>query len=152
MSTDKTVASDLMKTLEDGKDGFAKAAGLVEQGSPELCATFLRLSHQRSSFHDELQKMAKDYGDPIEASGTIAAAFHRGWMTLKDTVSGSDPTGVLDVAVQGEEHAVKTYETALESSDLTAGLRLVVARQMDDVSRAYIEVKALRDAHNAKAA
>lgn len=152
MSTDKTVASDLMKTLEDGKDGFAKAAALVEQGSPELCPTFLRLSEQRRSFYDELHKMAKDYGDPIEASGTIAAAFHRGWMTLKDAVSGSDPSGVLDAAVQGEEHAVKTYETALESSDLSSGLRLVLVRQMDDVSKAYIEVKALRDAHRAKAA
>lgn len=152
MSTDKTVASDLMKTLEDGKDGFAKAAALVEQGSPELCPTFLRLSEQRRSFYDELHKMAKDYGDPIEASGTIAAAFHRGWMTMKDAVSGSDPSGVLDAAVQGEEHAVKTYETALESSDLSSGLRLVLVRQMDDVSKAYIEVKALRDAHRAKAA
>ena len=152
MSTDKTVASDLMKTLEDGKDGFAKAAALVEQGSPELCPTFLRLSEQRRSFYDELHKIAKDYGDPIEASGTIAAAFHRGWMTLKDAVSGSDPSGVLDAAVQGEEHAVKTYETALESSDLSSGLRLVLVRQMDDVSKAYIEVKALRDAHRAKAA
>lgn len=152
MSTDKNVASDLMKTLEDGKDGFAKAAGLLEKDSPELCATFLRLSQQRSSFYDELQKMAKDYGDPIAESGTIAAAFHRGWMALKDAVSGSDPAGVLDAAVQGEEHAVKTYETALESSDLSSGLRLVLARQMDDVSKAYIEVKKLRDAHQAKAA
>lgn len=152
MSTDKNVASDLMKTLEDGKDGFAKAAALLEQGSPELSSTFLRLSQQRSSFYDELHEMAKDYGDRIEASGTIAAAFHRGWMTLKDMVSGSDPAGVLDAAVQGEEHAVKTYETALESSDLSSGLRLVLVRQMDDVSKAYIEVKALRDAHQANAA
>ena len=152
MSTDKNVASDLMKTLEDGKEGFAKAAGLLEKDSPELCATFLRLSQQRSSFYDELHKMAKDYGDPIEESGTIAAAFPRGWMALKDAVSGSDPAGVLDAAVQGEEHAVKTYETALESSDLSSGLRLVLARQMDDVSKAYIEVKELRDAHQAKSA
>ncbi len=152
MSTDKNVASDLMKTLEDGKDGFARGAALLEEDSPELCPTFLRLSLQRSAFYDELHKMAKDYGDPIEASGTIAAAFHRGWMTLKDAVSGSDPAGVLDAAVQGEEHAVKSYEMALESSDLSSGLRLVLARQMDDVSKAYIEVKALRDAHQAKAA
>ena len=152
MSTDKNVTSDLMKTLEDGKDGFAKAAGLVEQDSPEVAATFRRLGEQRSSFYDELHKMAIDYGDPIEESGTIAAAIHRGWMTLKDAVSGSDPAGVLDAAVQGEEYAVKSYETALESSDLSSGLRLVLVRQMTDVSSAYIEVKALREAHKTKAA
>lgn len=152
MSTDKNVASDLMKTLEDGKDGFAKAAGLVEKDSPELCATFRRLSEQRSSFYNELQEMAEDYGDPIETSGTIAAALHRGWMAIKDAVSSSDSAGVLDAAVQGEEHAVKTYETALESSDLSSGLRLVLARQMDDVVKACVEVTALRDAQKVNAA
>ena len=45
----------------------------------------------------------------------------------------------------------KSYETALESSDLSSGLRLVLARQMDDVLTAYIEVKALRDAHQTNA-
>jgi uncharacterized protein (TIGR02284 family) len=151
MSTDKTVTSDVMKTLEDGKEGFAKAASLVEQDAPEVCATLLRLSEQRKSFHEELQEMAKDYGDAIEESGTIAAALHRGWMTLKDAVSGSDAAGVLDAAVQGEEHAVKTYETALESPDISSGLRLVLVRQMADVSKAYEEVVLLRNTHKAAA-
>lgn len=152
MSTDKHVTSDLMKTLENGREGFAKAAGLVEQNSPQVAVSFRRLSQQRSSFYDELQKMAKDYGDPIEEDGTIAAAIHRGWMTIKDAVSGSDPVGALEAAVQGEEHAVKEYEDALESPDLSTGLRLVLVRQAADIKKAEAEVKAIRDAHKAAAA
>jgi uncharacterized protein (TIGR02284 family) len=152
MSTDKDVTQDLMKTLENGKEGFEKAAGLVEEKSPDVAATFRRLSMQRGSFYDELHKMAKDYGDPIDESGTIAAALHRGWMSLKDAVSGSDPTGVLDAAEQGEEHAAKEYEKALAMSDLSTGLRLVLVRQQAEVAKAHAEVKALRDAHKTKAA
>lgn len=146
MPTDNIVTSDILKTLEDGKHGFAKAAALMEKDAPEVCSTFVRLSQQRSSFYDELQEIAKDFDDPVEANGTIAAAIHRSWMTLKDALSGSDPAGVLDAAVQGEEHAVKSYETALEASDLSSGLRVVLVRQMAGVSNAYGEVKALRDA------
>ena len=152
MSTDRDVTSDLMKTLENGKEGFEKAAGLVEKDSPETAAVFRRLSQQRSSFYNELQKMALDYGDPIEESGTIAAAMHRGWMALKDAVSGSDPDGALDAAEQGEDHAVKEYEKGLGMPDLSSGLRLVLVRQLADISKAHTEVKALRDAHKAKAA
>lgn len=152
MSTDKNITSDLMKTLENGKDGFAKAADLVEHDSPEVAVTFRRLSLERSSFYDELQELAKDYGDSVEESGTIAAAIHRGWMAIKDAVSGSDPIGALDAAVQGEEHAITEYEKALDAESLSTGLRLVLLRQKGDISKACQEVKAIRDAHKAPAA
>ncbi|MGH8925682.1 MAG: hypothetical protein ACRDWA_13755 [Acidimicrobiia bacterium] len=35
-------------------------------------------------------------------------------MAVKDAVTGSDPGAVLDVAEQGEEHAVAEYERAME--------------------------------------
>ena len=152
MSTDKDVTRDLMKTLENGKEGFEKAAGLVEKDAPETAVTFRRLSQQRSTFYAELQKMALDYGDPIEEDSTIVAALHRGWMSLKDALSGSDPTGALDAAEQGEDHAVKDYEKALGEPDLSSGLRLVLVRQLGDITKAHTEVKALREAHKAKAA
>ncbi len=151
MSTDKKVTSDVMKTLEDGKEGFEKAARLLEQDAPTVSATFLRLSRQRNSFYDELQELAKDYGDSIEEDGTVAAALHRGWMKVKDALSGSDAEGVLDAAVQGEEHAVNVYEDALESSDISPELRGVLVRQMGDVVKACSEVTALRAAHTVKA-
>jgi uncharacterized protein (TIGR02284 family) len=148
MSTDKSVTEDLMKTLENGKEGFEKAAGLVEKDNPTTAATFRRLAQQRATFYGELQEMAKNYGDKVEESGSIAAALHRGWMSLKDAVAGSDPKGALDAAEQGEDHAVKAYEKALEETDMSTELRTVVSRQFTSVKTAHDEVKALRDAHD----
>jgi uncharacterized protein (TIGR02284 family) len=146
MSTDAAVTKDLIQTLEDGKDGFAKGADKLQgDDATQIAATFRELSAQRAKMSDELQELAKDYGDDIEESGTVAAALHRGWMSLKDVVAGSDPKGVLDVAEQGEDHAVQEFEKALQA-DISAGLRTVVERQLLDVRSAHDQVKALRDA------
>jgi uncharacterized protein (TIGR02284 family) len=147
MSTDEAVTKDLVQTLEDGEEGFAKGADkLTETEAPELAATFRRYSEQRKAFSAELRGMAAGYGDHVDDSGTVAAAVHRGWMSLKDALAGSDPKGVLDAAEQGEDHAVKEFDKALEA-DISAGLRTVVERQRIEVRAAHDDVRALRDAH-----
>ncbi len=147
MSTDEAVTKDLIETLADGEEGFSKGADkLAESNSPELAASFRTFSQQRAGFCAELRSMAADYGDQINESGSIAAAVHRGWLSLKDALSGSDPKGVLDAAEQGEDHAVKTYEKALDA-DISDGLRTVVQRQFVDVKAAHDTVRNLRDAH-----
>ena len=147
MSTDAAVTKDLIETLEDGKDGFAKGAEkLTADGSADNAATFREFSAQRERFADELRGLAQSYGDDIDDNGSVAAAVHRGWMSLKDALSGDDPKGVLDVAEQGEDHAVKQFEKAL-TEDITPGLRTVVERQLRDVQAAHDTVRSLRDAN-----
>jgi len=148
MSTDEAVAKDLIETLEDGKDGFAKGAEKLDgTDAPELAATFRQLSDQRARFSAELREMAKDYGDQINESGSVVATLHRGWMSLKDALAGSGPDGVLDAAEQGEDHAVKEYEKAL-TDDISAGLRTIVERQFAEVKAAHDQVRSLRDSHS----
>jgi uncharacterized protein (TIGR02284 family) len=146
MSNDAAVTKDLIQTLEDGKDGFAKGAEKLEQdGEAALAATFRELSAGRAAMADELQQIAASYGDQIEESGSIAAKAHRGWMAVKDAFAGSDPDGVLDAAEQGEDHAVSEFQDALEA-DISPEFKAVVARQADQVRAAHDQVKALRDA------
>ena len=148
MSTDAAVTKDLVQTLEDGKEGFAKGAvKLDDTKSPELAATFRKYSDQRSEFATELQTMAKEYGDHIEESGSVAAAVHRGWLSLKDALAGSSPKGVLEAAEKGEDHAVKEYEKALQA-DLSPALRTVVERQFAEVKAAHDAVSSLAKSQN----
>jgi uncharacterized protein (TIGR02284 family) len=147
MSTDAAVTRDLIATIEDGKEGFAKGAEkLADSDRPELAATFRELSEQRAQFAIELQSMAQAYGDDIRESGSLAGVLHRGWMSLKDALAGTDPEGVLDVAEQGEDHAVSEYEKAL-AQDISGDLRTVVERQFTEVRAAHNRVRSLRSAH-----
>ena len=148
MSTDASVTKQLVETLEDGKNGFAKGAEkLASSNQPQLSQTFAQYSQQRAGFAAELNAMAKSYGDDAEDSGTLTAAVHRGWMSLKDALSGDGPQGVLDVAAQGESHAVTEFEKALKD-DISDGLRVVVQRQFADIQAAHAAVSSMRAANS----
>ena len=146
MSKDAKVTKDLMETLEDGRKGFTQAAEkLAESDRADLAPKFRELAEQRAGFYAELEKMAAAYGDDLDEDGSVGAAVHRGWMSLKDALSGSDPDGVLDAAEQGEDHAVSEYQDALEQ-DISADLKQTIQRQYTAIQTAHGEVKALRDA------
>ncbi|CAN5288192.1 hypothetical protein BH18ACT5_BH18ACT5_11910 [soil metagenome] len=147
MSTDEAVTQDLIETLEDGKKGFAEAAEkLAETDRKDLVSKFESYSAQRGEFANELRNIAKSYGDNITESGSVGAAMHRGWMAVKDAVAGSNAEGVLDVAEQGEDHAVSEYEKALDNTEISIDLRNVIERQFAAVQAAHDEVRSLRDA------
>ena len=138
MSTDESVTQDLIQTLEDGNDGYTKGADkLDELGESPLASRFRELAEQRTRFADELQSMAAAYGDHVDRSGSVVAALHRGWMSLKEALSASDAKAILDVAKQGEDHAVSEFDKAIDQ-DISGDLREVVQRQA-------IEVTAARD-------
>jgi uncharacterized protein (TIGR02284 family) len=146
MPADTATIKHLIETVEDGKAGFEKGAEKLESSSqPDLAARFRRFSAQRAAFSTELRSLAASRGEAIDESGSMAGALHRGWLSLKDALSGSDPHGVLDAAEQGEDHAVKEYKDALDS-DLSPDVRQVVARQFTQVVAAHDEVRAVRAA------
>jgi len=143
MSTDAMVTKDLMQTVEDGRNGFADAADkLADTDRPDLAPRFRDFSEQRSAMYTELETLAAAYGDDVDEDGSVAAALHRGWMSLKDALTGSSADGVLDVAVQGEDHAVSEYRKALEE-DVSPELAEVIRRQFVDITAVHDEVKRL---------
>jgi uncharacterized protein (TIGR02284 family) len=145
MTDDKKVAKELVETLKDGEHGFASAAEkLRESDRSEWASTLQRLSEQRAGFCREIVEMGHDYGDDVDESGSVAAAVHRGWIALKDALTGDDAGAVLGAAVTGEEHAVSEYDDALDK-DLSDGFRQVVTKQRAAVVAARDEVKALQD-------
>jgi uncharacterized protein (TIGR02284 family) len=146
VTDDKDAAKELVETLRDGERGYATAAEKVRDGDHAAWATTLqRFSEQRVDFRREIVEMGHDYGEDVDESGTMTAALHRGWIALKDALTGDDPDSVLGACVTGENHAVSEYEKALKQ-DLSAGFREVVTRQHAAVVAARDEVKALQSA------
>lgn len=146
MSTDARVTKDLMQTLKDGEDGFAKAADKVGDSAQDATASTLRqFSGQRAQFYAELDRLAQAYGDDVDDGGSVAGAVHRGWISLKDALTGDSPKAVLEAALTGEDHAVKEYEDAL-GKDLSPDLRTVVERQFGEIRHARDTVENLASA------
>jgi len=145
MSVDESVTTDLIQTLQDGQEGYTAAAEKLSTGDHAQWSPRLQeLALQRATFAAELTTMAAAYGDAITEDGTVAGTLHRGWMALKDALSGSDSSAVLDAAEQGEDHAVGVYRKALDQ-ELSTDLRAVVERQFTEVRAAHDEVRAMRN-------
>ncbi|WP_139977819.1 ferritin-like domain-containing protein [Nocardioides litoris] len=144
MTDDAKAAKELVETLKDGEKGFADAADKLRDSDHAAWATVLhRLSEQRKDFQREIVDLGHAYGDDVDKSGTLTAAVHRGWLSLKDALTGDSAEGVLKAVLTGEDHAISEYDDALEE-DLSAGFREVVTRQRAAVVAARDEVKALQ--------
>ena len=147
MSSDAKVAKDLVETLKDGQKGYAAAAEkLTDSKRPEWAATMTRLQQQRVQFAQEIVDLGHEYGDDVDESGSVLGTLHRGWLSLKDALTGDDPSGVLGAAVSGEEHTVSEYEKAVADKDLSDGFRTVLQRQHGEIVEALAEVKGLQSA------
>lgn len=141
MQTTNDVLDHLMQTLEDGSAGFTDAAGRLDEISFNAFAlSFRELAQQRIRFHNEVRELAVDLGYEPSDEGTLAAKLHRGWMGIKDGLSGDSPEGILVVAEQGEDHAISVYEKA-ESVELPAILKATIKRQSTAIRAARETIK-----------
>lgn len=146
MSTDESVASDLIRTLENGKEGYDKAAEkLADSDRPDVAAKFREFAQQRAAMSDELKEIAGAYGDDVEQRTTVPGALHRGWIAVKDALTGDDAGAVIGAAETGEDHAVEEYRSALEA-DISSEFRPIVARQLESVQAAHDYVRSLQSA------
>ncbi len=142
-----SVLEDLVETLEDGRKGFEQTAEkLASDGHTDIAATMRQFAEQRARFSVELQQIAGRNGVDLQESGSVSGALHRGWIGLKDALTGSDPHAVLAAAETGEDHAVSEYEDALSDMELPADVRDVIVRQSMEVRTAHDTVRGLRDA------
>lgn len=138
------VIKDLVQTLEDGRKGFSDAADkLADDGNAALARRFREYAEQRQRFSAELRSAAIDAGLDVHEEGSVAGALHRGWIGLKDALTGSDADVIVNAAQTGEDHAVEEYEKALDDGDLPAGMAETVRRQAEEIRSVRDEVAAM---------
>ena len=146
MSTDESIATDLIRTLENGKLGFDKAAEKLDQSDrPDVAAKFREFATERAAMSEELAAIAGAYGDDVDQRSTVPGALHRGWIAVKDALTGDDAEAVIGAAETGENHAVEHYREALDA-DISPEFRPIVARQLGSVQAAHDYVRSLKSA------
>jgi uncharacterized protein (TIGR02284 family) len=134
---------ELMETLQDGADGFAEAAERLDHETrTSMAISFRELGQQRVRFHEQLKVLAVDIGHEPDNAGTLAAKAHRSWMGIKDMLA-DNPDGVLQVAEQGEAHALAVYERAA-GLDLPTKLHDTIIDQFAYIQASHEKIKTYR--------
>ena len=137
-----SVLNDLIETCRDGEKGFTSAAEHAERA--ELKQLFTTLASQRGTFVHELEVKVAGLGGKPADMGHVAAAAHRGWMSVKSAIASNDDAAILDECERGEDFAKKAYADALQKT-LPADVQPIVARQASEVRVAHDKVRDLRD-------
>jgi uncharacterized protein (TIGR02284 family) len=141
--TERSVLNHLIETCKDGERGFRYAANHVT--NPTVKALFLKIASEREGFATDLLPHAQRLGGPSDADGTTAGALHRGWITLKDALTGHDERAVIGEAERGEGAAEAVYKDAVEGM-LPPTVRDVVQRQYEQVCESHARVRAFLNA------
>lgn len=144
MSVDEEVAHDVVGTLRDGQKGYDSAADRLGNEAPPMVLKNLKeVAAQRGKFADDIVAIAASYGDDVREDGSVAAAFHRGWMAIKDGVTGADIGAVVNVCIDGDEHALEVYSESLAKD----GLSPEFAALLRDQQSAILETVAVLKSH-----
>ena len=93
--------NDLIQTCKDGELGFQSAAEGLK--NPEIKAKFQEYSRQRAEMARELQAEVRRLGGDPEKYGSVSGSLHRGWLDVKQSITGKDDAGITAEAERGED-------------------------------------------------
>ena len=144
----ESILNELIETSKDGENGFRKAAR--DAHDPELKSLFSTCATRCAEGARELQQVVHASGGDPEKTGSVAAAVHRGWMSVKEAVTTRDDKAILEECERGEDYAKAQYKKALEQA-LPANVRAIVQRQYEGVVANHDKVRALRDSYRTTA-
>ncbi len=135
--------NDLLESCRDGEYGFRECA---EHTKAQDIKTVLgqRAEDCRMAAVDLQALIVKMGGEP-EEGGTASGALHRGWVSVKGTLTGYSDYAMLDECERGEDVALANYRKALKQA-LPAAARVLVEKQSQGAQRNHDQIKAMRDA------
>lgn len=133
--------NSLIEVCLDGEHGYLTAAADVNNS--ELASTFRQYGEQRAKFVKELSaEVVRLGGEPVN-HGSVTGALHRGWLSVKSTLTGSSPEAIVAACETGEDSAAATFEQAVDTT-ITGETRAMVERQAKQIREAHSHLLRLK--------
>ena len=147
--TDEVIGTlnDLIAVCRDGEEGFAACASRA--ASVELEALLKNRIAECSRAAKQLQALVGELGGTPDANGSVLGAVHRGWVSVRSSLSPSGDLAVLAECERGEQSALESYRDAL-TRDLPAPVRSLLKAHLQGVQRNHEMVRRLRDSTQGK--
>ena len=132
----------LIANVFDSADGYRTAA--QEASNPRYSAMFSQLASSRLSIATSLQDEVSALGGNPEDEGTALAAAHRGFVRLRDAVTGGSDDSVLAEVDRGETYLKEKFDAALAADGLSETVRTTISTAAQRVHRDHDRIEELR--------
>ena len=134
--------NDVLESCRDGEYGFRECAEHVK--AQDIKTLLSRHADECRTAGLELVTHIRRLGGEPDEGGSVSGAMHRGWVSVRGSLSGYTDLAMLDECERGEDAAMARYRNALKE-DLPSDIRAVVERQAQGAQRNHDQVKALRN-------
>lgn len=141
-SKDISVLNTLIATTLDSVDGYRKAA--EDADSSRFTDVFARRANEREAVVRDLQAKVQELGGNPEDDGSVLAAAHRTFLSIKDAITGKDDQAIINEVERGEDYIKGKYELALQEMDLSVPVKQVIQTAFQSVRAGHDEMSALK--------
>ena len=108
---DKSALKTLYTRLIDSRDGYEQA---IERSDSEAHKSLFRDLHERRTRNaSQVRTYIAQQGEEMDDDGSLLAAAHRTFLSLKDSVTGAGDEAVLEEVIRGEETLLSAYDEAI---------------------------------------
>ncbi|TSJ42082.1 ferritin-like domain-containing protein [Fluviicola chungangensis] len=139
--------NNLVQINNDRIQGYLTASQETDQD--DLRSVFSEMMTTSQECRRELvHEITKLGGTPVEGT-TVSGKLYRIWMDIKSALTSKDRKAILNSCEFGEDAAVKTYQTEIDSDALNGTeYLLIVKEQYSKIKSGHDKIKQLRDAAN----
>lgn len=130
-SHDITVLNRLIETTLDSVDGYRRSA--EEASGSRFSSEFLSRATEREQVLRQLQDEVRRLGGDPEDDGSVLAAAHRAFLTIRDRATGGSDEQIIAEIDHGETYLREKWETALRDDALSTETRAVITQGWDSV-------------------
>ena len=112
------MTKDALKTLYtrliDSKDGYEQAAERSDNASHQ--ALFREMIDRRTRNAAQIRTYLAQQGEEMGDDGSLLAAAHRTFVSLKDTLTGTGDEAILEEVIRGEDSLLSAYDEAIKEA------------------------------------
>ena len=121
----------LIATTIDSITGYEDSATNID--NERFRQIFRERANERQRVVEDLRAEVRRLGGNPEDDGSVLAAAHRAFLTLRDKVTGSDDAAVIAEVDHGESYLNGKWEAALGDGGLSPETRSLIQQQYDSV-------------------
>jgi uncharacterized protein (TIGR02284 family) len=146
-SHDITVLNSLIETTIDSVDGYRRSS--TEATDSRFSSIFRDRAAEREQVVARLRDRVRELGGTPEHDGSLLAAAHRQFLSLRDAVTGSDDQAVIAEVDRGESYLDSKWKAALADDGLSSETRSLIQTLYESVRSGHQQWEAVHRGLNA---
>lgn len=135
-SHDIDVLNGLIETTIDSVDGYRRSAEDAKDG--RFSSEFLQRASEREGVVARLRGRVRELGGTPEEDGSLLAAAHRQFLTLRETMTGGSDESVIAEVDRGESYLDSKWQAALDDDGLGAETRSLLGECYESVRAGHL--------------